>query len=220
MPWSKDPIGAAVSGNTMQHARELSPSLIERALARDPVAIRQLVDELSPVIQARVARILVSQRPRARGRDVHQDVEDLVQQVFVALFANDGRVLRQWDPNRGFGLLGYVGRVAECDVLSILRSRRQCPWTEEPTPEEALERDGAPSMNPENDFARREILSAVVQRLREHLSERGFALFQLLVVEERPIENVCAAMDMSPDAVYAWRSRLARFLRSFAAELA
>jgi RNA polymerase sigma-70 factor (ECF subfamily) len=199
---------------------ELNPSLVERALERDPTAVRLLVKALTPVLHARVARVLLAHRPLAKGRDVRQEVEDLVQRVFVALFADGGRTLRQWDPARGLSLLGYVGCVAERDALSMLRSRRQCPWTEDPTLEEDIDRDSAPSTSPESDLNRRQTLALVVERLRARLSERGAALFQLLVVEERPVEQVCAAMRMTPEAVYAWRSRLARLARSIAAEIA
>jgi RNA polymerase sigma-70 factor (ECF subfamily) len=199
---------------------ELNRGLIERALAREAEAVRRLVAALRPVIQARVARVLLSARCRARGRDVRQEVEDLVQQVFLALFADDGRALRQWDPARGLGLLGYVGILAERDVLSILRSRRQSPWTEDPTVDEDMDRDSHPGASPELEVDSRETLSAVLEGLRARLSDRGLALFQLLVVEGQPIEHVCAAMSMTPDAVYTWRSRLARLARTIAEELA
>lgn len=192
--------------------------LVERALARDPEAVRQLVRELRPVIQSRVVRVLLSQRNLARGRDVRQDVEDLVQQVFVALFADGGRTLRRWDPGRGMSLLSYIGCVAERDARSVLRSRRQSPWTEEPTLDEDIEQP-VTSVSPESEAHRRQLLASVLDRLRARLSERGLALFQLLVVEEQPVEQVCAVMAMKAEAVYQWRCRLTRLTRTIADEL-
>ncbi|MCC6554074.1 MAG: sigma-70 family RNA polymerase sigma factor [Polyangiaceae bacterium] len=183
--------------------------------------MRRLVHALRPVIQARVARALLRHRRAARGRDLRQEIEDVVQQVFANLFADGGRALRQWDPQRGLGLLGYVGMLAERDVASILRSRRRSPWTEDPTLQEDLDGGRADAdPGPEDEVASREVLSAVVASLRERLSDKGLALFELLVVEGLPVEQVCEAMRMTPEAVYAWRSRLARLARSIAAELA
>ena len=83
---------------------------------------------LTPVIQARVARTLLAHRSRlAGGRDVRQEVEDLSQDVFLALFDRDGHVLRSWEPERGLSLENFVGLVAERQVLSFLRSAGAIP---------------------------------------------------------------------------------------------
>lgn len=44
-------------------------------------------------------------------------------------------------------------------------------------------------------------------------------MFELLVIEVRSVEDVCAITNLTPDAVYAWRSRLARMAREIAEEL-
>src|SRR5687768_1618744 len=80
-----------------------------------------------------VARGLARRMVKARGRDLRQEVEDLTQEVFVALFADDARALRLWDPARGASLANFVGLLAEREVASILRSGRRSPWTEDPT---------------------------------------------------------------------------------------
>ena len=106
--------------------------LVAHALSGDPAALTRLVALLTPVIQARVARTLLARRFRlAAGRDVRQEVEDLSQEVFLALFARGGRVLRAWEPERGLSLENFVGLVAERQVLSFLRSSRRNPWPEE-----------------------------------------------------------------------------------------
>jgi RNA polymerase sigma-70 factor (ECF subfamily) len=197
---------------------ELTVALVQRALAKDQDAVRALVDALTPVIQARAARALLRRGPR----EVRAEVEDITQTVFASLFAGDGRVLRQWDPERGLSLENWVGLRTEHEVASILRSRVRSPLTHTPTPIEELDdllAGGAAEADPEIEAASRELLVAVVARIRQRLSERGRELFELLVVEERPVEDIVALTDLSLDAIYQWRARLARLARRIHAEL-
>jgi hypothetical protein len=73
------------------------------------------------VVQSRAARALSRYRPR--GRDTRQDVEDLVQEIYLALFEQDGRVLKSWDPDRGLSLRNFVVSAAAAALL-MLRSPR------------------------------------------------------------------------------------------------
>jgi hypothetical protein len=87
-------------------------ALIERAIEGNRQAARELVDWLTPTIQKRVMRALLRRRHADHQRDIRQEVEDLTQSVFGALFKNDGQVLRRWDGARGT-LERFVGVVAE-----------------------------------------------------------------------------------------------------------
>ncbi|MEZ4472066.1 MAG: sigma-70 family RNA polymerase sigma factor [bacterium] len=198
----------------------LARSLVERALAGELSAVRRLVAALTPVIQARVARILMRCRAGARGREIRQEVEDLSQEVFVALLENDGRVLRSWDPDRGMSLQNFAGLVAERQAISILRSGRRSPWTEDPTLSTDLDagRTSRPP-TPEGRVAGREFYDELLDRVRQALSPKGLQLFELIVLEERSVEEVCAEVGMTTDAVYAWRSRLMKLLRKLRADI-
>jgi RNA polymerase sigma factor (sigma-70 family) len=197
-----------------------SAAAVSAALAGELKAVRALVGALSPVVQARVARGLLRSGARSRlGIDLRQEVEDFTQEVFAALFADDGRVLREWDPERGLSLANYVGLVAEHQVASILRSRRRNPWTDEPTDDADLVRAAGVATDTDRRLHSRELLAALHERLRAELTVRGLHLFQLLLVEERSVESVCAETKMTPDAVYAWRSRLGKLVRKLADEI-
>jgi RNA polymerase sigma factor (sigma-70 family) len=199
---------------------EDSADLVRRALAGDPAALGGLVALLTPVIQGRVARTLLARRYRlAGGRDLRQEVEDLSQDVFLALFSRDGRVLRTWQAERGLSLENFVGLIAERQVLSFLRSGRRNPWKEDPLlASDEIEPESLES-NPEEIVASREHLSLLLDRLREELSPLGWRLFELLFVREMSQSEVEAASGLSADAVYAWRSRLRRLSQKLLAEL-
>lgn len=122
---------------------DLTPDQIKRALEGDAALMRCLVDTLTPVLQKCAARALARRSGAAGNRDVRQEVEDLVQTVFTTLCTSDKATLLRWDPERG-ALTTYVRRVAEREIASILRSMRQNPWTEDPTPDESLDLRAAP----------------------------------------------------------------------------
>ncbi len=191
---------------------------IGRAVTGDKRAIRELVDTLTPIIQKHVMRVLLRRRRASGNRDVRQEVADLAQSVFLALFADGGRELRQWDPARGSALPTFIGLLTEREVASIFRSRRRSPWTEDPTPDEEIEpsdRTGGLEL----EIASKEMLAAIAARLREQLNDRGLELFYMLLVDERSTEDVCTITGMTADAVYAWRSRLMKLIRKIAAEI-
>jgi RNA polymerase sigma factor (sigma-70 family) len=199
---------------------EDTADLVRNALIGDSTALNRLVAVLTPVIQARVARTLLARRFRlAGGRDVRQEVEDLSQEVFLALFSRDAHVLRAWQAERGLSLENFVGLVAERQVLSFLRSGRRNPWKEDPSfTAEELEAE-SPESGPEDAAASRELLALLLDRLREELSPLGRRLFELLFVQERSLNEVRDASGLSADAVYAWRSRLRRLAQKLLIEM-
>jgi DNA-directed RNA polymerase specialized sigma24 family protein len=201
-----------------------TPELVHAALSGDRAAVRALCASLAPLVQARVAKALLRRRRAGVRRTVRDEVLDLTQEVFVALFERDGRLLRAWDPARGLSLANFVGLIAEREVASILRSGVRSPFTlDDALSEEALEPLQAP-VGVEADVASRETLEKLLDALRARLSPLGLQMFRLLFVEERTVDEICEAMHMRPDAVYAWRSRLTRLAvqieREFAGDVA
>jgi len=187
---------------------------IDSALAGDPAAIEKMVAVLTPVLQARIARTLLRYRQHgAAGRDVQQEVADLVQDVFLVLFAQDGKVLRSWHEERGLSFANFVGLVAERQTVSLLRSGRRSPWKEDPTLAEDLDFHQTAGPEAEDVVASRDHLQRLFQRLKEELSPLGRQLFELIFVEELDVGEVIVRTGLSADAVYAWRSRLRKLAR-------
>ncbi len=194
--------------------------MLTRCLQGDPAAVRALVDELTPVLQARAARAIFNRYAhRAQRRDLKQDVEELTQEVFASLFANDAATLRSWDEARGLSLRNFVGMVADREIANILKSGRRRPWSEVRTVEADDEHHAGTTGGPETPLAAREIVVQVLSKLREGLSAQGYRLFELLLIDERSVEEVCTETGLSRDAVYAWRSRLPKLVRRYAEEI-
>jgi RNA polymerase sigma factor (sigma-70 family) len=197
-------------------ASENDHALVGHALAGAEPALSRLVERLTPIIQSRVARSLL-RCGRGAGPRLRQELKDLVQQVFVALFDERGKILASWDASRGLSLDNFVGLVAERQVISILRSGKRDPWKEDPTLIEELDAPSA-QPGPEAEVASREQLELLLTRLRGSLSPLGWQLFDLLYLQECSVEDVEQQTGLSAAAVYAWRSRLRRLARSFLEE--
>jgi RNA polymerase sigma factor (sigma-70 family) len=198
---------------------DLSLDVLRAALGGDRAALRTFVDGMTPIIQSRVVRALLRRRILAAGRDARQEVEDMTQDVFGALFAHDGRALRAWDPARGLSLANFVGLIAERQIASMLRSGRRNPWRDVPEELDAIEAgtDLVPDAEPQ--IHSRRTLEALLDRMRSSLSPRGLELFQRLYVDEEPIEDVAKRMQMTREAIYAWRNRVGKLLIAFVAEM-
>jgi RNA polymerase sigma factor (sigma-70 family) len=187
---------------------ESDVELVRRAVEGHAVARHALVLRLSPVVQRRVCRPLASSRA-ARGRGVERsEVLDLTQQILLLLFDRDSRVLRSWDPERGLSLANFVGLVAEREAKAILRSGRRSAWAEKPTSEDDLSGFAADERALEDHVVSREELRKIWHCLEEQLSPRGLELFHALLIEQLSIEELAERFDMSPNALYTFRSRL------------
>jgi RNA polymerase sigma factor (sigma-70 family) len=189
----------------------MDPARIRDALAGANDALSDLMRETTPVIHARVARALL-RRPESRGRDIRQDVADLTQEVFVALFNADGKALRAWDPTRGLSFANFVGLLAQRRVSSLLRTRQGALWNEELDPDAAGE-EPATDTAPDADAGSRELLARLLEELESTLSARGMELFHRLYVAQEPVEDVCAQTGLSANAVHQWRRRLGQAAR-------
>ena len=66
----------------------------------------------------------------------------------------------------------------------------------------------------------RDLLERLLDGVRARLSPRGLDLFYRLCVREEAVETIAEQCKMTPDSIYAWRSRLRRTVRDLAAELA
>ena len=200
---------------------EESVALLRAALdgdGRNGRAVERLVALLTPVIQVRVARTLLIRGWGGGGRDLRSEVEDLSQDIFLRLVANNGRVLRRWKRERGLSLENFVGLVSERYVKSFLRSVRRNRSKEVPTDSDDLDgRHDGP--DPERFTAARERLQLLLDRLRRRVSPKGWEIFDLLFIQERSVPEAMAATGLTRAAVDKWASRLRQLVLELMSEL-
>jgi len=189
--------------------------MLERALGNDKRAMSALYKALCPVIRVRAMRILARYRRDPRHGDLCREIDDLVQGAWERLFANGARDLRKWSPEHGLGLRSYVGLVAGRDVIDMLHGP---PAPTSPS-DDAIDAHPSSAPSPEIELGSREMLLQVVGRLREELSPKSAAIFELLILEDQPVAHVCTVLGMKQDAVFQQRSRIARLAREIAKRL-
>lgn len=176
---------------------------------------RKLIAELLPTIHFCVGQILRRFGWRRRTREY---VEDLTQEVLLSLFANDARALRAWDPARGSSFLGFVRMLTKHKVYAVLRSSRR-PWGTEDLHESEVRADVSDTTNLENRISSQQFAKKVFAAVELRLSDLGRQMFRWLIIEQRPVEEICALAEMKPGTVHVWRNRLLNLLREAAREL-
>lgn len=185
---------------------DLEPQLVGRACGGEHEAQSRLVAALTPTIHWSVGKMLRRWRTGvAAGRDLRQEVEDMVQEVFVELFEDDAKTLRRWDPER-LPLEAFVGYVARIRTAEVLRSRRS-PWREDPNPPDELP-DRSLRRTPEDDALSQDELRKVHLCLTAGFRPADAHLFELFFLRQVSPQEAADASGRSVAAVYKWRSRL------------
>ena len=187
---------------------QLDRERLDRALSGDTAALREVIELMTPVVRARVIRAL-SRRFGFHNRHLESELADFTQEVFVALFNADAKALRAWDAERGLSFLNFVGLLAQHRVAEILRTRRWQIQAEELSLDDSHTR----TMEPEAEAPSEDQLKELLEYLESKLSVRGLDMFERLYVKNQPIERVCSETGLSTEAVYQWRSRLAKTAR-------
>lgn len=183
----------------------LSKELVQRALASDRAAVRELVERLMPVIRRRALSTLARY-----GRGAESEAEDVCQDVLIGLFREDRAALATWAPERGLSLEQFVAMLAQRRVVSHLRSRANKPSRHALTDPENLERlvnQSVRNLLEVGDPAR-DILHELADRLRVSLSAQGLEMFYRLYVWEQPTEQITGELGLSAESIYQWRSRI------------
>ena len=208
----------------------LGDGFIERVLSNGRPALTKLIKKLIPIIQESIKATLFRHRWQADGRNIQQEIDDFVQDTLISLLNNDAHVLRSWDPDLGLSLASYVRLVAERQVSSALRTGKRNPWKESPCIGPSLERAtcsrhayisvnlSLKSHDIEGQYESKEILATLCSHFEKQLSLLGQTIFTRLYIDEKTINEICDELGMSSDAVYAWKSRLARHARSILGE--
>jgi DNA-directed RNA polymerase specialized sigma24 family protein len=185
----------------------VTPEEINAALRGSKNALRKLIDEIAPVVEARASR--VARRAPARLRESGYEHADLVQESFVRLFANGGGALLQWRPERGLSLRNWTGMIVERTLLTLLRSTRPCLEY----PELEMDLDALMPKDPTALVEARSELRRLAIRAGSIVPERRLTLLARLCFLRENISQVARDTGLSEAALYAARKRMDTVIR-------
>jgi len=163
---------------------------------------------------AREASFAVGRLAAAEGRDPRQEVRDLVHDVLLGLFENDGHQLRRWDPERGRSLESFVQLIARRRIPRMLSGGRGNPWADAPI--DPADIDTADDADLAKRLEQRNQLDQVLAALHAKMNERDHDLFDLIFVQEVSPDAAAERMDMTRGAVNAWSYRMRKLARAAA----
>lgn len=153
----------------------------------------------------------------ARSRGCDQTLaNDIAQETLIA-FMSEAESFR-YRPAKG-RFRSYLMTIANHAIID--RRRRERRFVDPPGSNEAaawieqLADEDAVGAGEEWDRRwQTHLLGQALRRVRRRVAERTFEAFCRSVLEERPVDEVCADFDLNPNALYQVRNRLIRMIRA------
>lgn len=160
--------------------------LVARCVRREPGAWVEFTDRFKGTVQALARRYL---KLKGHVPDV-PELEDIVQEVFLAVVRRDFRLLRNYDPT--YTLKTYLGVITRTEVHRQLRRRRPVVGADEAIAQAAS--DDA------DDVAEAEEKEVVLRALEE-LPQRDAEILKLRFLREMDYRGIAAALNIPETSV-------------------
>ncbi len=186
--------------------------LIQQALDGKSPARDALVKRLTPVIWAHTRRAL-----RRQGVAPEPHAPDLTQHIWLKLWAEQGRVLRRFEPRKA-SLEHYVGGVVtRSEVGDWLRSRRTARRGAniQFVPLDVAANAGMPGRQ-EQRVADADLVQRLFVHLDTTLEGRGRLVFRMLYQDQLDPSAIASALGVKPHVVHNWQARIRKKARAFA----
>lgn len=193
-------------------------ALLTRALRGDEGATDALVQSLTPTIRLHAWRKLACKTSK-RGRASREDLDDISQLTWLALFKDRWSWLRRFDASRG-PLAGWVRRPTWWAVSDFLKKGRRLanPRSEAPDAGPQQDLDGALTATgpgPEEAALLAHDFGPWEAAFLEGRTSRFCQLYQLLIRRGLPPQRVTRILGMSRGAVDQWKYEIVAQMKSF-----
>ena len=200
---------------SLPDAKDPTMELLRACIRGDAAARRRFVEEYSGIVSYGVT-VIFQQFGRPSRRE---EIEDLCQDVFLALFDQDARKLRQYQGRNGCSLASWIRVVANRLTIDRLRREGRTVSLDDPDNWESArvrdaEPDGKPGPEPQVEEAER---ASKVREMILQLPPKDQAFVQLFYFQGLPIEEVARTIGITTNAAYVRKMRLHDKLRRLVA---
>jgi RNA polymerase sigma-70 factor (ECF subfamily) len=198
----------------LPEAKDPTMELLRACIRGDVAARRRLVEEYSGIVSYGVT-VIFQQFGRPSRRE---EIEDLCQDVFLALFDQDARKLRQYQGRNGCSLASWIRVVANRLTIDRLRREGRTVSLDDPNNVETsrvreAHPDAKPGPEPQVEEAQR---AAKVREMIGQLPTKDQLFVQLFYFQGLPIEEVAQTIGITTNAAYVRKMRLHEKLRRLA----
>jgi len=163
--------------------------LVQRCVSGEPGAWRQFVDRFAPTVRALARRYL-----RLHGQMPDSaELDDVLQDVFLALTRREFRLLKNYDPTYTFKT--YLGVITRTEVHRILRKKR--PLLGGAAELERAAAAGADASVEVEQAEEREVLAAAMDKLPDRDSE----ILRLRFLREMDYKTIAATLRIPETSV-------------------
>ena len=191
----------------------LTPADVARAVSGDEKAVRLLLRHIGPTLSSLTRKIRTQ-----FGLPEHLE-EDLIQEVFLALFENPDAALLKWDPQNGRSLKNYLAVFARFRVIERLRRLGHSvslPDEELAALVEALHQRAGNAAGSEMEF---EVLELLQKRYRDVVSSEEWEFFNAWL-EGASTDELVARFEISSNSAFFQRvARMRKQLRKVLLEM-
>ncbi|MDG2307972.1 MAG: sigma-70 family RNA polymerase sigma factor [Candidatus Binatia bacterium] len=185
--------------------------LLAGCIGGDADARTTLVEKYSGIVSYGVT-VIFQQFGRPYRKE---EIEDLSQDVFLALFDKDSRKLRQYQGRNGCSLASWLRVVANRFTIDRLRREGRTISLDDPESGESwrvreARPDSRPGPEPQVEAAER---AAKVRELVTQLPPKDQMFVQLFYFQGLPIDEVATTIGITTNAAYVRKMRLHQKLR-------
>jgi RNA polymerase sigma factor (sigma-70 family) len=184
---------------------EISDLDIQRILNGDKKLLRSFVEVYTPIFRTVVRRIVKGTKDEAR-------IEDLTQDVWVALIETSFRPLAQYSRERGRSLKVFLSKFAYFRILDRLRHERATTKNISLVPPDELARIVLSDSHGRDQQDARDIWASLARSAASVMSEADLKFFMDSFMEDRPVPELAESLGVSAAAIHTRRGRVRKVM--------